>query len=283
MDEIRSRDPREAADLVRGKAQLLAPGLLEDELALALIERPAQGSRDPRCRQIQQGSGDGPEIEGIASIDLPGLVVVRDRGERSISRAVIELERDIRDVAIVGAQIIGLDRAGDVVGVKHGATTEDVRLAGSWNDVIVSGGVHPIAISSQVRAEFIGGLPQQPQPPSVVLIRVGLAVEVGVLQKAGGVVEIERGAILQCAGIVDRAADGHLGLLGQAVAQAELAVTFKMIGRFGGVNDDRAADGVAPVEGALRTLEHLDLRDVEQLLVELVRIGLQHAVDQHGD
>ena len=43
---IGAGNPREAPDLRRREAQLLALGLYVDELALAHIERPAQGSRD---------------------------------------------------------------------------------------------------------------------------------------------------------------------------------------------------------------------------------------------
>ena len=127
------------------------------------------------------------------------------------------------------------------------------------------------------------GFHNQPQPAGVIPVRIGLAVEVDVLQIAVGVVEIERGAIPQRPGIVDRTADSHLRLLGQPVADASLGATLEVIGQVRGLNDDRAADGIAAVQGALRTLEHLDLLDVVQFLIELVRIGLQHAVDQHGD
>ncbi len=56
-----------------------------------------------------------------------------------------------------------------------------------------------------------------------------------------------------------------------------------MVGRILGVNDDRAADGVAAVERALGSFEDLDLLDIVQFLVELVRIGLENAVNQDRD
>jgi len=34
------------------------------------------------------------------------------------------------------------------------------------------------------------------------------------------------------------------------------------------VNEDRAADGLRPLQGALRTFRHLDLPDVGELMVE---------------
>ena len=38
-----------------------------------------------------------------------------------------------------------------------------------------------------------------------------------------------------------------------------------------------------PYKAPCGPFKHLDLLDVEQFLVELVGIGLQHAIDQHGD
>ena len=43
-------------------------------------------------------------------------------------------------------------------------------------------------------------------------------------------------------------------------------------------HDDRAGQRIPAVERALRTFQHFDLRDVRQLLVERIRIGLQYAV-----
>src|SRR5260370_21639592 len=95
------------------------------------------------------------------------------------------------------------------------------------------------------RVELGGGWPEQRQPGGIIPIRIGLAVEIGVLKIAVGVVEIERGAILECSGRTDRAADRHLRLLGQPVAHAELAGAFKIIGLFRSMNDDRASYCVA--------------------------------------
>ena len=49
------------------------------------------------------------------------------------------------------------------------------------------------------------------------------------------------------------------------------------------MNDDRAADRIASIQGTLRAFQDLDLPDVVQFLIELVRIGLEDAIDQHGD
>jgi len=56
-----------------------------------------------------------------------------------------------------------------------------------------------------------------------------------------------------------------------------------MVGGIGGGDDDGASDCIAPVQRALGALQHFDLPNVEELLVELVGIGLEHPVDQHGN
>ena len=56
-----------------------------------------------------------------------------------------------------------------------------------------------------------------------------------------------------------------------------------MIGWLLGRDNDRTGECVSAVERALWTLEHLDLRNVGQFLVQGVRIRLQHAVDDEGE
>src|SRR5690606_1121319 len=68
----------------------------------------------------------------------------------------------------------------------------------------------------------------------------------------------------------------------RAVVVAETGTALELVARLAGRDHDRAADGVAPVYGALSALQHLDLLDVEELLRELRGIRHQHAVDQHG-
>jgi hypothetical protein len=38
-----------------------------------------------------------------------------------------------------------------------------------------------------------------------------------------------------------------------------------------------------PLQRALRTFQYLDLSNVEQFLIELIGIGLEDTVDEHGD
>src|SRR6185437_2068336 len=52
-----------------------------------------------------------------------------------------------------------------------------------------------------------------------------------------------------------------------------------MIGRLRRRDQDRATDGIASVERALRSLDDFDLLDVEQFLIELRWLGHWYAVD----
>ncbi len=101
------------------------------------------------------------------------------------------------------------------------------------------------------------------------------------MEEAVGLVVVDRGAV--SGGVAERAADPELAADRVLVAIARLDGRLELVGGLQGRDDDRAADGVAPVEGALRSLQHLDLLDVVQLLVELRGIRLQHAVHLHGD
>ncbi len=108
-------------------------------------------------------------------------------------------------------------------------------------------------------------------------------MQIGILEIAVGVVEVDRGAVLERAGVPEGPADRALHPLGSAVAHTDARGCLELIGRVLGADDDRAADGVASVQGALRPLQDLDLLDVEEFLVELIGIAFQHSVDQHRD
>jgi len=84
VKEVRARDPGESRDHRGGEAQLLADGLYIDELALALIEGSADCRRHTCRGRVHEGGGHRPKIVGIAGVDFLGVVVVRDRGNRSI-------------------------------------------------------------------------------------------------------------------------------------------------------------------------------------------------------
>ena len=141
---------------------------------------------------VENGRGNGPEIVGVAGVDLLGVVPVCYRRERSGSNSVIELEGDISHGARVRAQVVGLDRAGDVVRVRRRAEAgEGIRLVGPRDDVVVSGGIDVIAEKSQVCGQLVGGFPHQPQSPRPLPIRVRIAVEVSVVQVTVGVVEVD--------------------------------------------------------------------------------------------
>ena len=162
VDEVHASDPRKARDRRGCEAQFLAPSLHVDELALTLVEWAAQSGRHTGGQRVIIGSGDRPEIIGIARVDLLGMVVVRDRRERSIPQGVVELECGIHDGTVVRAQIIVLDRRRGVVGIPGGGEIAvRVRLVAAGNDEVVRRGPGKVVGEPQVGAEIVGGLPQQ--------------------------------------------------------------------------------------------------------------------------
>ncbi len=88
--------------------------------------------------------------------------------------------------------------------------------------------------------------------------------------------------VLQRLRIVERTADiaAHLEAGAAVVPQGHLAG--ELITRLLGADDDGPADGVAPVKRALRPLQHFDVFDIEELLVEGGRVRHRHPIDQHG-
>jgi hypothetical protein len=80
----------------------------------------------------------------------------------------------------------------------------------------------------------------------------------------------------------ERAAHRTAHLVAGTAVHAGFDAALELVAGLLGIDRDGAADGVATIERALGPAQHLDLLDIEQLLVELRRVGHQHAVDQHG-
>src|SRR5690606_35059469 len=112
---------------------------------------------------------------------------------------------------------------------------------------------------------------------------VGFLAEVRVVDKAVGIVVRERSLVPDRVRISDRPAAHDLRLPARTRVVAEPEAALEFIPGFLRRDDDRAADGIAPVDRALGAYEYLDLLDVEQLLRELRRVRHQHAVYEHGD
>ena len=73
------------------------------------------------------------------------------------------------------------------------------------------------------------------------------------------------------------------GAVAAEIADAAAEPAAKFAGRPGGDDVERAAFGIAPEQGALRTLQHLDARDVEQSRVQAVLAAEIDAVDIDAD
>jgi hypothetical protein len=92
---------------------------------------------------------------------------------------------------------------------------------------------------------------------------------------------VARGADLER--VRDRPADPDVGLVSASLPKPGRRPPSNSSAGLARRDDHRARDRVAAVERALRALQHLDLRDARELLVERVRVGLQHAVDHERE
>ena len=83
--------------------------------------------------------------------------------------------------------------------------------------------------------------------------------------------------------VADRTAGINAGLVAVVRAIAAAHIERGRIARLAGSDDHRAGHGVTTVKGALRALEDFDLRNAGQFLVQRIRVGLQHAVDDERE
>ena len=79
--------------------------------------------------------------------------------------------------------------------------------------------------------------------------------------------------------LTNRTAHVGIQLVAVVLTVATAEVELERVGRLARGDDHRAGHSVATVERALRSLQHFDLRNVVEFLVQRVRVGLQHAID----
>jgi hypothetical protein len=201
-------------------------------------------------------------------------------GEGAVADAEVELQRGVQHVAVVDARVVELDGLVHVVGVVDEAT-ERVGLVHARHDEVERARGQVVHRDAEVAAEVVARLEHEARPRRQAFDRVHRLVQEYVVQEAVGLVVVDRGAITGTA--AERAADSELAANRVLVAVASLHGRLELVGGIQGRDDDRAADGIAAVEGALRSFQDLDLLDVVELLVELRGVRLQHAVHLHGD
>ncbi len=276
--DLAAGDPAEPLAGRRGEAQLLGQGADPEELALVLVV-----ARE----QVKQALLRRQEVEGVAGDDLLGQVVAGDRGQGPRVGLVVHLQRGVIDRPVVLARVVHPDRQGGIVHVRRlelgvvgvGRTGVEVQ-PGVIDDVVVEAlGPNPVAGKPEVGLELVARRPDEAQAAIQVLPGIGLLVQKGVLEVAGGVGVGDAGHHAEGAG--QRTGDHRLALAAGpgVVAGGDVPLPHRA-GLLGG-DQNGPADGVAPVERALRALHHLDLGDVEQFLIELRGLGLGHAIDDH--
>ncbi len=72
-----------------------------------------------------------------------------------------------------------------------------------------------------------------------------------------------------------------MGLVSGPGIAPDFYLTFIFVRGLLGTDGYGAADGITPVKRALGSLQHFDLFDIKQLLVELGRVAHEHTVKQH--
>ena len=262
-DGVGAKNPAEALVGGRRVADLLAQRLDVQPLVLRLVDS-AEEERAVEQRRFR----DRQKIELVAGQDLLELVVGRDRGERAAAEVEVELERGARHVALVDAAVVDPHRQAGVVDVLDDVEVERLR-------------VDLRHVDPQVGGHRVVGLPEQLRAAGEVLEGIGFLAEERVVDVPVGIEIGARDLELPGVGIADRAADAAAHGVARARLVARHDAALDLVAWLAGLDDHRAADGVASVEGALGALQHLDALDVEQLLVELRGVGHQHAVDQH--
>ena len=84
-------------------------------------------------------------------------------------------------------------------------------------------------------------------------------------------------------GVAERAADIQIALVSRIAGDSRAHIHREGFRRLYGAENDGAGQRIAAIERALRALQHFDLRDVAQLLVERIGVRLQHPVDDQRE
>ena len=267
VDEIATEHPEQLLVLRRFKPEFLAQRLDVDILALVQVEPVAR--TENRFEQIEEkGFLDRKKVKGIAGQDFLHGIIGRDRGDREIVALVAELGRDIENVAIILPPVVHPDRQAGIVDVVDDVEIERLRFQSGIG-------------GPQIQRDVVARIEQQVSAHGNVPIGVSLFVQERVAQIAVGIDIGSRHPEFQIVG--NRSAQSAAHLPAKTIVDADFQLAFQDVGWLLGVDDDRAANGISAIEAALRTLQDFDLLDVEQFLVELRRIDLLHAIDNHRD
>ena len=229
--------------------------------------------------------GIGIAARGIGAVEIVGRhqVARRIAGDRpqgadpgiplELERTLVLLQVQREDVARVFAEAGGPQGAGrDVLG---GGEEHPARIAGMQ---VVVGQRRPEAVAQLGLQLDPDRLLAKPEAAPVEGARRGRAQA---LVEAVGVPEVAGND--DADGVRQRPRDiaAHPAVVVAAVGALDVA--FEVVGRVLGVDQDRAARGVAAIERSLRPLEHLDAVDRGQVHVQDLRGELVKVVDEDRD
>ncbi len=322
VGEVDARDPAHALVARRGQAQLEAQVLLVALLVLvaaagrravggleggviglrreyyrriaknrpAVIERRRKRSiRKSRREGCIAGRRERVQVERVAGAvgeEEVGLVVPGEhRGHVADAHVPVALDREVLVLLLVlRNDVVGVEEAVLVRVLVKGRRAEDRRRLeeGHRGVEVDRAGLDLRVLRLDVDVAAHGVEHQAAGGAGLLeIIDAVVAVEQGVGPLAVGAARIDGEAAP--GDVAEQAAGVEVALVGVVVAVAGANLEFGRVARLAGRHDHRAGQGVAPVERALRPLQHLDLRDVVEFLVQRVRVGLQHAVDHQRE
>jgi len=291
LQKIRARDPAQLVRHVGRIAKLLARRAHAQVLALVpvAVQRPVDVRGQARRReertenQLVEVLRFRSKVEGVAGQYLAGGIVRSDRSERAAGALDIPLHRELVRILDAFARIVHADRHARIVRVVVRAVDVDSARRRRRQAVVVvdheveRGGVDVRHRVAEVAGHVVGRLPGEAHASREVLERIGLVVEEGIVQVAVRVAVRKRRAVFPL--VAHRAAHGALHGITRSRVVTGAYPGLELIGGLLRHDVDRTADRVAAVKSALRALEHLDLLDVVELLVELRRVRHEHAID----
>ncbi len=223
----------------------------------------------------------------VAIVRVLQLAVRSDRNERTYAQIERRLAGESIDVAVIG-RIAGVilrkrigraDRRGDVRTVQQDAVrVGDSALA----DTLERRALVTHQFADQVDLEVLGGVQLQPGAAAVVVEPLGL-VPGGQVGDVPFAVRTPAGETRLDRVTRNRAGNGGEQLVAVIVADAGFALDVKIAGRCLGDHVDRAADGVAAIERALRTLQHFDAFDILEHAQHAAGAAQVAFIDEHAD
>src|SRR3546814_295182 len=222
----------------------------------------------------------------IAVVDRPVVAIGGNRGERAEAEIPFDLAAESLDIAIEQIVAVG------ALGVAAGRLDRDHAGAGEEDRVRIDDRAFALAregvaivaqqLADQADAKVRARLEIETKPPAIIVDALGMVAGLRVLHIAFGEGPPTGDAALDRVA-EERSRDRGEDIIGVELAKARLGFGREAVGRPLGDDVDRAADGVAAIECALRPLQHLDALDIAERAERARGASEIDFVDEHAD